>query len=495
MAKTQTIAWVNHLLLFSLIALTLVFISYFTIHHNSASLAKYLTETTAAGVTFQQQYAASNVAGGNTCSGRYIYVHHLPTRFNDDVFNSCRDSSLLKNPDMCPNLSNLGFGAQVNIKNPSERLASSWYATNHFSLEVIFRHRLMKSYDCLTNDSSLASLIYVPFYPGFDIVRHLWGNYNTTVRDALGFELVSWLKNQPNWKTSGLWGRDHFFVSGRIAWDLRRPDDDDSHWGSKLMQLPEAMNMTMLSIETTSWSNELGIPYPTYFHPRRVKEVHRWQKRMTRQKRPYLFSFVGGPRANMTDSIRGELINQCLASRRNCKLLNCHSANCTSPIEVLKVFRNSVFCLQPAGDSYTRRSTFDSILAGCIPVFFHPFSAYTQYIWHLPRNYSSYSVYIPENLVREGIVSIRMQLLQVSKAEVVSMRQEVINLIPKVIYRDPRSKSKDFEDAFDIAIKGMLERVGKVRRQIEEGKDPGTGFAEPGSWKLKLEEGWYRERS
>ncbi|CAI0384052.1 unnamed protein product [Linum tenue] len=77
------------------------------------------------------------------------------------------------------------------------------------------------------------------------------------------------------------------------------------------------------------------------------------------------------------------------------------------------------------------------------------------------------------------------------------MRQEVINLIPKVIYRDPRSKSKDFEDAFDIAVKGMLERVGKVRRQIEEGKDPGTGFAEPGSWKLKLklEDGWYRERS
>ncbi|KAK4856149.1 hypothetical protein QYF36_014623 [Acer negundo] len=33
------------------------------------------------------------------------------------------------------------------------------------------------------------------------------------------------------------------------------------------MCLPEFMNMTMLSIESTSWSNEFAIPYPTNFHP------------------------------------------------------------------------------------------------------------------------------------------------------------------------------------------------------------------------------------
>lgn len=33
-------------------------------------------------------------------------------------------------------------------------------------------------------------------------------------------------------------GRDHFSISGRIAWDFRRQSDDDN-WGSKFMLFPE----------------------------------------------------------------------------------------------------------------------------------------------------------------------------------------------------------------------------------------------------------------
>jgi hypothetical protein len=47
------------------------------------------------------------------------------------------------------------------------------------------------------------------------------------------------------------------------------------------------------------------------------------------------------------------------------------------------------------------------MLAGSIPVFFHPGSAYVQYIWHLPKNYTRYSVFIPEAkmpALRRGVV-------------------------------------------------------------------------------------------
>ncbi|CAN0860742.1 Probable xyloglucan galactosyltransferase GT12 [Linum grandiflorum] len=420
----------------------------------------------------------------DACSGRYIYVHDLPARFNVNVLKNCRHS-LIKWLDMCPYLSNMGLGTRV--KDDHGNVLSSWYATYQFGLEVIFHHRMMESYECLTNDSRLASAIFVPFYAGFDVGRYLWG-YNNTARDALGVELVKWLRDQPEWKGGkGLWGRDHFFVSGRIAWDLRRHDRDGSQWGSKLMQLPESMNMTMLTVETTSWSNEFAVPYPSYFHPETAAQVHQWQRRVRAHKRRYLFSFVGAPRANMTGSIRGELMKQCIASTQKCKLLNCAPVGkCDSPVTVMEVLQNSIFCLQPAGDSPTRRSIFDSILAGCIPVFFHPYSAYGQYTWHLPRNYSLYSVYIPEELVREGKVNVEERLLQVPEAEVVAMREVVIELIPKVIYGDPRSKSTGFEDAFEIALKGVLQRISNVRRQVEEGNDPGKGFAEPDGWKSKL---------
>ncbi|XP_050238549.1 probable xyloglucan galactosyltransferase GT14 [Mercurialis annua] len=415
-----------------------------------------------------------------SCSGRYIYVHDLPPRFNDDILENC--STINRFVNMCPFLKNSGFGVQVVGDYPDGvDLGQNWFATNQFSLEVIFRTR-MNYYDCLTNDSSLASAIFVPYYGGLDVVRYLW-DYNAT-RDYLGVDLVNWLTQKPEWNK--MFGRDHFFVAGRISWDFRRLNDQNDGWGSKLMSLPESMNMTMLSIESTAWSNEFSIPYPTHFHPSSDAEVIEWQNRMRKQKRNYLFSFAGAPRPDQKDSIRGQIIEQCLASTGLCKLLNCSSGNtCDNPVEVIKVFQDSVFCLQPPGDSYTRRSTFDSIVAGCIPVFSHPGSAYAQYEWYLPNNYSKYSVFIPVDLVINGSVSINETLIKVSDDEIVQMREEVIKLIPKIIYANPKSKLESTEDAFDIAIKGVLERVEKVRSKIDEGKDPAVGFAEP-NWKLRF---------
>ncbi|KAE9615777.1 putative exostosin [Lupinus albus] len=66
------------------------------------------------------------------------------------------------------------------------------------------------------------------------------------------------------------------------------------------------------------------------------------------------------------------------------------------PMVVLEVMKNSRFCLQAPADSFTRKSTFDSMLAGCIPVVFSPHTAYTQYAWYLPQHTHSYSVFIDE---------------------------------------------------------------------------------------------------
>ncbi|XVF37857.1 hypothetical protein REPUB_Repub20aG0047200 [Reevesia pubescens] len=294
---------------------------------------------------------------------------------------------------------NSGLGPKV--ENPQGVLSDrSWFETNQFLLEVIFHHR-MKQYKCLTNDSSLASAIFVPFYAGLDVGRYLWG---------------------------------------RIAWDFRRqPGNDQSDWGSRLMSLPESMSMTMLSIESSYWSNDFALPYPTYFHPSSDSEVIRWQKRVMRsRKRRYLFSFAGAPRPSMNDSIRGEIINQCLALKKTCKFLDCKSGGnkCDTPVEVIK-------------------------------------------------NYTKYCVYIPANDIKDARVKNNEALPRFSKEQVLAMRKEVVKLIPKVIYADPRSRLERFEDAFDIAVKRVLQRVEKVRKDIKVGKDPSVDFAIENLWKLK----------
>ncbi|KMT05728.1 hypothetical protein BVRB_7g166580 [Beta vulgaris subsp. vulgaris] len=422
------------------------------------------------------------------CGGRYIYVHDLPPKFNDDMLKECRSLSLWTN--MCKFTTNAGLGPPLeNIEGVFSH--TGWHATNQFAVDVIFNNR-MKQYECLTRDSSLAAAIFVPFYAGFDIARYLWG-YNTSRRDAASLELVDWLMKRPEWKIMD--GRDHFLVAGRITWDFRRLTDDEKDWGSKLLFLPAAKNMSMLVVESSPWNaNDFAIPYPTYFHPAKDADVFVWQDRMRKLERKYLFSFAGAPRPGNVKSIRGQIIDQCKSSKV-CKLLECDfgESKCHSPSSIMQMFQSSLFCLQPQGDSYTRRSAFDSMLAGCIPVFFHPGSAYTQYTWHLPKNFSSYSVFISENDVRKRNLSIEERLLEIPPQQVEIMRETVINLIPKLVYADPRSKLETLPDAFDVSVQAVIDKVTRLRKNIIQGRTEYDNFIEENSWKYALLEEGQRE--
>ncbi|CAI8602783.1 unnamed protein product [Vicia faba] len=414
------------------------------------------------------------------CGGRYIYVHDLPSRFNEDMLKECKSLSLWTN--MCKFTTNAGLGPPLeNVEGVFSD--TGWYATNQFAVDVIFSNR-MKQYECLTNDSSVAAAIFVPFYAGFDIARYLWG-YNISRRDAASLDLVDWLMKRPEWSIMN--GQDHFLVAGRITWDFRRLSEEESDWGSKLLFLPAAKNMSMLVVESSPWNaNDFGIPYPTYFHPAKDADVFNWQKRMRGLERKWLFSFAGAPRPGNVKSIRGQLIEQCRSSPVG-KLLECDfgESKCHSPSSIMQMFQSSQFCLQPQGDSYTRRSAFDSMLAGCIPVFFHPGSAYTQYTWHLPKNYTKYSVFIPEDDIRKKNMSIEQILRQIPPEQEKLMREEVINLIPSLVYADPRSKLETLKDAFDVAVQAVINKVTHLRKDIIN-DNIDKNFIEENSWKYAL---------
>lgn len=413
------------------------------------------------------------------CSDRYIYVHDLPSRFNKDYIKQC--NALSNWDDMCFYMANMGLGPDLG--NPQRVFTpTGWYATNQFSLDYIFHNR-MKQYDCLTNDSSKAAAVFVPYYAGLDIARYLGEYHNTSERDADSLAVADWLRSQPEWDVMD--GRDHFLVAGRTTWDFRRKGDEDWDSGNKLMLLPEFENTTVLTIESSPWNkNDFAIPYPTIFHPSNEDEVNTWQNRMRRLRRRFLFSFVGSSKTEREDSIRGEIVNQCTSSKR-CRFLECRNKDdkCQKPLNIMKTFQSSIFCLQPPGDSFTRRSTFDSILAGCIPVFFSPGSAYVQYLWHLPTDFAKYSVLISGFDVKLNKVNIEGVLNRIPRRKISEMREEVIRLIPKVSYADPRSVLTGTEDAFDGTLKGVLDRVETLRREIKEGKNSSVVFNEENSWK------------
>jgi hypothetical protein len=107
-------------------------------------------------------------------------------------------------------------------------------------------------------------------------------------------------------------------------------------------------------------------------------------------------------------------------------------------------------------------------LAGCIPVFFHPGSAYTQYTWHLPKNYTKYSVFIPEDDIRKRNMSIEEILGQIPPEQVRIMREEVIGLIPRLAYADPRSKLETLKRRIHCCCTSSNYKVTRLRKDIIE---------------------------
>ncbi|KAG0616407.1 hypothetical protein M758_5G112800 [Ceratodon purpureus] len=392
------------------------------------------------------------------CRGRYVFIHSVSREFNEQIVTDCR---LLKEwTDMCIALSNAGLGPAIN-NTEGIFTESGWYNTHQFALETIFHNR-MKQYDCLTEDASQASAIYVPYFAGLEAQRTLWQE-DLKVRDTNPSRIEKWLLSQPQWAAYS--GHDHFMVGGRITWDFRRQGPG---WGNNLLTLPAMQNMTTMVIEGSTWDTiDVGIPYPTYFHPSSDHEIRAWQEKLRGFERSHLFSFAGGTRNDMSKLIRGQLIDQCRRSPY-CKLLSCDLGACIAPEPVMRLFEESVFCLQPQGDSATRKSIFDSMLAGCIPVFFHE-NSYLGYAWHLPKERSSYSVFIAEDHIRSGTLSVESVLRAIPAKEVQQMRETIIELIPHLVYADPRRPTLEkSSDAFGIAMKGLLERISEKKRQLKQ---------------------------
>jgi hypothetical protein len=417
--------------------------------------------------------------GQDRCAGRRIYMYDLPPRFNADLARACSKHSTAM--DMCRHVANDGFGVPLVGGEGTGLPERGAYDTDQYTLAMIF-HARMRRYECLASDAAAADAVFVPFYAGFDASLTLWQS-DLAVRDALPRDLVAWLTRRREWRAMG--GRDHFMVLGRGTWDFIRRDDGG--WGNALMTYPAIRNTTLLTIEASPWlGNDFGVPFPSHFHPSSDADLAAWQDFVRRAERKWLWAFAGAPLpGGSTKTVRAQIIEQCQASAACGRLGGKHGLY-NSPGRFMQLMESAVFCVQPRGDSFTRKATFDAILAGCIPVFFHPGSAYLQYTWHLPRDYRSYSVFIPHTDVVDRNASIEAALRRIPPATVARMQEVVVRLIPRVLYRDPAATQVSFKDAFDVAVDTVLRRVAKRRRAAAEGKEYQDSIDGPESWKYDL---------
>uniref|UniRef100_A0A0D9WQD2 Exostosin GT47 domain-containing protein n=1 Tax=Leersia perrieri TaxID=77586 RepID=A0A0D9WQD2_9ORYZ len=430
----------------------------------------------------------ANGDAADECQAGLIYVYDLPHEFNHDLVANC--GSLWPWYSFCPYLTNGGLGRPA-AETPAlaavipNEFLPNWYNTDQFPLEVIVHRRLL-SHRCRTIDPSLAAAFYVPFYAGLDVGSHLWGPNSTVAdRDRAGTRLLRWLTRQPHFVRSGGW--DHFISLGRITWDFRRWGDTDG-WGTKFVVMPGMENVTRLVIEADRTDPlDVGVPYPTGFHPRAASDVRAWQRHVLSLPRATLFGFAGAPRSGFRDDFRDVLLEECEdAGRARCRAVDCRGTRCNDDgaAAVTELFLGSKFCLQPRGDSFTRRSMFDCMVAGAVPVLFWRRTAYDAYRWFVPAgSEEEWSVFIDRQELRVGNVSVRDVLEGYSEARVWRMRERVVEMIPTLVYASStyRGLGEGMEDALDVALRGVLQRFQRRRQSIarEAEHQPGRLVSRP----------------
>ncbi|XP_073119888.1 xyloglucan galactosyltransferase XLT2-like [Henckelia pumila] len=389
------------------------------------------------------------------CDYGYVYVYELPAMFNKELLDNCHEL----NPwhSRCGSISNVGLGPRaVGLSRVvPENLAPAWYWSDMFAAEVIYHDRILK-HKCRTREPESATAFYVPFYAGLAVGKYFYSNNTSKERDWHCEKLLGWVKNQTPFKKYN--GLDHFIMLGRPTWDFRRSKDED--WGSGFVYMPLMSRILRLSLERDPWDMlEMGVPYPTGFHPRTRSELDQWLSFVRNRNRTSLFTFAGAKR-NLKGDFRTILMDHCYNETRSCRVVDCSGTRCSDGTsDVLEAFLDSDFCLQPRGDTYTRKSMFDCMLAGSIPVFFWKRSIYDQYDVFLGDEPEKFSVFIDWRDVRNG-TSIREVLEGYGGDEVKKMREKVIDLVPNFLYSSRRHDEEIgyAKDAIDIAIDEVLKR-------------------------------------
>jgi hypothetical protein len=165
--------------------------------------------------------------------------------------------------------------------------------------------------------------------------------------------------------------------------------------GVKVFFMRQCQNCTVMTIETSPTNTAISgrsrkywyaVPYPSSFHWWEGIKVLPWEVTAeSTARRDILSLFIGSVKTynpNSNSLRRCTLYSQCNADA-GCQWHNTpHACNgVVNASSQMLLFQRSQFCPAPPGDSITRKSLFDSLVSGCIPVLFAKASL-RQYLWY-----------------------------------------------------------------------------------------------------------------
>ena len=400
-------------------------------------------------------------------SKKFFYIYDWP-EYIDDVWPPM-DGPLHEksayNHDFRPNN---GAGRMLNSE-------FGLFQTWQFSLYKNVMAR-MRTSEYRTLDPAEASAFIIPF----DLGVHSYIDHNNglpRLASPHGWMAQSLLKDSSKnkdlfWKNRG---HDHFVFLGITAYQM-------VGIGVKTFFMQICQNCTTITIETSPTKTAIkgrtrkhwyAAPYPSSFHWHEDIKTLPWEKSATEDEnnRNIVALFIGSLRTSQPNSnnLRRILHTQC-EPESDCKWFKtAHSCKgVLNATDTMLLLRKSVFCPAPTGDSITRKSIFDSLVAGCIPVLFSR-ATISQYIWHLTEEeMDRVSVYIPMKAINEDGANFIHILRNLTSNEIIEKQEAIRSVASKLQYSivpasagngsDGRSWKPPFKDAQEVIIQKILDR-------------------------------------
>lgn len=335
-----------------------------------------------------------------------------------------------------------------------------------------------------TRDPTKASAFVIPFDGGVhSYIDHETGR--PRLASPHGWTAIQLLKKASRdpvyWRYKG---HNHFVFFSITAFQM-------VGIGVKYFWMGICSNCVSIVIETSPTNTAIAgrsnkywyaAPYPSSFHWWEGLREQPWEVTpANRARRTILSLFIGSVRTSNMNSnmLRRTLLAQCQADESCQWHTTAHACNgVVNATSQMLMFRQAKFCPAPPGDSITRKSLFDALVAGCVPVIFAKASL-SQYLWYFTKQQlEDVAIFIPKQAILEKAANFLDILGSISDEDLERRQRIIAQIAPSLQYAVVPARinvtrgdvwTPPMTDAVDVIISKMLDR-----RTIE----PLTGFSE-----------------
>ena len=429
-------------------------------------------------------FLESALALSEHCRPR-LYVYRLPEAYRDP-----QESLGGLPPD--------GLGRPLHLRDVGIQ-ATLWDAEQYSAASLL--HERSLSYRCRTHDPADADLFFVPAFKSrlaASTCAEKSGKRGLTQRLRLELPNASrptgWPSGQPLTTLEARGGADHIVINPRNGASWERAPYCELTYGSPVLGAALHLAFEQGPRNGSRWvypEGYCGQVCVDAYYPQLLAEPIYWSTPWTSlvhlgahaghtppwasaHARPVLVAAHFGtqhkpilPKPTMW--LRERLLKQChAAGPERCRL---RPPNAKQPEATAQLYWEATFCLQPGGDSISRKGIVDALLLGCIPVLFHT-GQLAQWPWHWGAWVRSASVLLKQSAVRANKLDAIDYLARLPAATVSSLQAAIRRHAHRMHYAAVDTshlpaalRSRATPDAFEVLLEGAWRLARDQRLQ------------------------------